>query len=217
MSRFARWLTVMLALTAARPVWSRSNLNARGLALRNFGAIGRQMGSNSVNGAVFTLSDPRYIVKLVPNVNLARREVNIQRNLSRLGVAPMVHNFQTVNGMGAIIMNRLGSGNGETYVNLTTYRNKYGAISQSNYEMIRAQYNAMRREGVVHGNLHWGNIALVLNKNGRVKNVKIIDFGRSSRNGSSAQNNESMARVKQAARQNKEFERRRRRHKNVGL
>ena len=133
-----RWLTLILALTTARPVWTRSNLNARGLVLKNFGTIGRQLGSNSVNGAVFATEDPRYIVKLVPNVALARREVNIQRNLSRLGIAPKVHNFQTVNGMGAIIMNRLGSGNGETYVNLTTYRNKYGAISQSNYEMIKS-------------------------------------------------------------------------------
>lgn len=211
MSRFLRWLTLILALTAARPVWTRSNLNARGLVLKNFGPIGRQLGSNSVNGAVFATEDPRYIVKLVPNVTLARREANIQRNLSRLGIAPKVHNFQTVNGMGAIIMNRLGSGNGETYVNLTTYRNKYGAISQSNYEMIRSQYNAMRRAGIIHGNLHWGNIAIILNKNGRVKNVKIIDFGRSSRNGSAAQNNEYMARVHQAVRPNKEFERRRRR------
>jgi predicted unusual protein kinase regulating ubiquinone biosynthesis (AarF/ABC1/UbiB family) len=69
----------------------------------------------------------------------------------------------------------------------------------------------MRRAGIIHGDLHWGNIAIILNKNGGVKNVKIIDFGRSSRNGSTTKNNESMDRVRQAARPNKEFERRRRR------
>jgi len=213
-----RWLTLFLAATSVAPrVTARRNVNASGFALKNWGQIGKQLGSNSVNGAVFALPNSRYIVKIIPNLNQARREVNIQRQLGKLGIAPKVHNFQTINGQGAIIMNRLGGRNGETYVNLTTYRNKYGAISQSNYNMIKSQYNSMRRTGVVHGDLHWGNIALILNKNGSVKNVKIIDFGRSSRNGSTVQNNESMARVKQAARQNKEFERRRRRHKNVGL
>jgi tRNA A-37 threonylcarbamoyl transferase component Bud32 len=179
--------------------------------LRNWGEIGKQLGSNSVNGAVFSLPNKQYIVKIIPDLNQARREVNIQRLLGEMGIAPRVHNFQTINGQGAIIMNRLGARNGETYVNLTTYMNKYGAISQSNYQMIKNQYNVMRRAGIVHGNLHWGNIAVILNKNGRVKNVKIIDFGRSSRNGSTSKNNEHVARARQSARPNKEFERRRRR------
>ena len=212
MSRFMRWLTLFLAATSAAPrVMARRNVNASGLSLRNWGQIGRQLGSNSVNGAVFALPNSRYIVKIVPNLNQARREVNIQRQLGELGIAPKVHNFQTINGQGAIIMNRLGGRNGETYVNLTTYRNKDGAISQSNYNMIKSQYNSMRRAGIVHGDLHWGNIALILNKNGSVKNVKIIDFGRSSRNGSSSSNNEYMSRARQATRSNKEFSRRKRR------
>lgn len=211
MSSFLRWLTLILAATTVRPTRARTNLNTRGLVLRNFGPVGKQLGSNSVNGAVFALEDPRFVVKIVPNVSLARREANIQKNMGLLGIAPTVHNFQTVGGMGAIIMNRLGARNGETYVNLSTYMNKYGAISQSNYEMIQAQYNAMRRVGIVHGNLHWGNIAVILNRNGRVKNVKIIDFGRSSHNGSASRNNEHIAVARQSARPNKEFERRRRR------
>ena len=181
-----KWLVTFLALFGPRtPVRATHNIRATGLNIRNYGPIGKEIGGG-FHGSVFRLNNhPNLVVKIMPITWNARKEYNIQKQLGNIGVAPRVHSFHNINVNGrrypAIVMNRLGA-NGDSYMILANYMNKYG-LSKTNFNIIKNTYNIMHGAGVGHGNIHEYNIAVILNKNGKVKGVKFIDFGLSRRTG----------------------------------
>jgi hypothetical protein len=63
-------------------------------------------------------------------------------------------------------------------------------MNMPTYKMIYNKVMAMHNLGVAHGNLHWENAYVIINKGtGKVKNVKIIDFGRTMHMGARTRRN----------------------------
>ena len=163
-----------------------------------YGYIKKRIGTPSVNGAVFSLSRPNMVVKVTPFSKNSQAERNLQNRLGREGIAPRAVNYKVinvdpniaakifqnrnnVNRLAIHVMEHLVRSNNNKIMNVNAYmKSRRGRINSNTYQMILNKVHAMHRLGVSHSNLHAGNIYLIISKStGNVKNVKIIDFGRS--------------------------------------
>ena len=179
---------------------SRPTNNARTmqkfLGTNKFGKVRRRMGAPSANGAVFNLSNAKYVLKVVPNSAAVNQEIKIQNSLAKKNIAPKVHYNRTINvnpnnirgifktskppkRLKLFVMNRIGSGWFDKYMSVYDYKKRYGNLKYEDYKKIANKVMSMHKEGVLHANMHGDNVALVVDPFGHVKKVYIIDFGRS--------------------------------------
>ena len=166
------------------------------LGTNKFGKVRRRMGAPSANGAVFNLSNAKYVVKVVPNSAAVNREIKIQNSLAKKNIAPKVQYNRTISvnpsnirgifktskppqRLKLFVMNRVGSGWFDKYMSVYNYKKKYGNLNYDDYKKIANKVINMHKEGVLHANMHGENIALVVDRHGKIKQVYIIDFGRS--------------------------------------
>ena len=180
--------TLNYAIHNAVPNWS-------------YGKIMKRIGSPSANGAVFSTSQANVVVKVTPYSSNSNDERRFQNLLGRKGIAPRSRNYKVVNidpnsfkkifmnGNGnriaVHVMNHLQQSPNNNFKSVNNYvKSRGGAINMNTYKMIYNKVMAMHALGVSHSNLHWENAYVIMNRGtGQVKNVKIIDFGRSKHMG----------------------------------
>lgn len=191
------------------PEWRSQKPDARALHYTiqntvpnwNYGKIMKRIGTPSANGAVFSTSQSNVVVKVTPYSANSNAERRFQNLLGRKGIAPRSRNYKVVNidpslfkkiftnGNGnriAIhVMNHLQQSPNNNFKSVNNYvKNRGGNINMNTYKMIYNKVMAMHALGVSHSNLHWENAYVIINRgSGQVKNVKIIDFGRSKHMG----------------------------------
>ena len=194
------------------PAWMRSQKpDARALhfTVQNkipdwqYGKILKRIGTPSANGAVFSTSRANVVVKVTPYSSNSNAEKRFQTLLGSQGIAPRSRNYKivninrelaakifnnrnNVNKIAIHVMNHLKQSPTNNFMSVNNYVRKQpgGKINMPTYKMIYNKVMAMHRLGVSHSNLHWENAYVIVNKGtGQVKNVKIIDFGRSKHMG----------------------------------
>jgi hypothetical protein len=163
-----------------------------------YGKIKSRIGTPSANGAVFSTNNSKVVVKVTPYSSNSNAEQRFQTLLGSKGIAPKSLNYKVVNinrnlaskifsnrnnvnKVAIHVMNHLQQSPTNTFMSVNNYkRSRGGRINYPTYKMIENRVRAMQNLGVSHSNLHWENAYVIINRNtGRVKNVKIIDFGRS--------------------------------------
>jgi hypothetical protein len=194
------------------PDWARSQKpDARALHYTihnkipewNYGKILKRIGTPSANGAVFSTSRANVVVKVTPYSGNSNAEKRFQTLLGSQGIAPRSRNYEVininrelaskifknrnnVNKIAIHVMNHLKQSPTNNFMSVNNYVNSQPGrkINMPTYKMIYNKVMAMHRLGVSHSNLHWENAYVIVNKGtGQVKNVKIIDFGRSKHMG----------------------------------
>ena len=193
------------------PEWARSQKpDARALHYTihnkipewNYGKILKRIGTPSANGAVFSTSRANVVVKVTPYSGNSNAEKRFQTLLGSQGIAPRSRNYKVininremaakiftngnnVNKIAVHVMNHLKQSPSNNFMTVYNYKNSIGGkMNMPTYKMIYNRVMAMHRLGVSHSNLHWENAYVIVNKGtGQVKNVKIIDFGRSKHMG----------------------------------
>jgi hypothetical protein len=193
------------------PAWMRSQKpDARALHYTienkipdwNYGKILKRIGTPSANGAVFSTSRANVVVKVTPYSRNSNDERKFQQLLGSQGIAPRSRNYHVVNinrelaskifknrnnvnRIAVHVMNHLKQGPTNNFMSVNNYKRSMGGkINFNTYKMIYNKVMAMHRLGMSHSNLHWENAYVIINKGtGQVKNVKIIDFGRSKNMG----------------------------------
>lgn len=168
---------------------------------RTQGNVTRQIGKTSANGLVFELSKANRVVKVIPygkaNEKKINREKNFQKRLGNKGIAPKVLAYSKIrlnaasrigfnwnsnkNGVALLVMNHLKRSPTNVVMSVANYMNHTanGRLPAAIKAKLNARVKAMHRNGIFHANLHMDNVYLILDNNGVLKNVKIIDFGRS--------------------------------------
>jgi hypothetical protein len=168
----------------------------------NYGKILKRIGTPSANGAVFSTSRANVVVKITPYSSNSNAEKRFQTLLGSQGIAPRSRNYKVininremaakifknrnnVNKIAIHVMNHLKQSPTNNFMTVYNYKNSIGGkMNMPTYKMIYNKVMAMHRLGVSHSNLHWENAYVIVNKGtGQVKNVKIIDFGRSKHMG----------------------------------
>ena len=168
----------------------------------NYGKILKRIGTPSANGAVFSTSRANVVVKVTPYSSNSNAEKRFQTLLGSQGIAPRSRNYKVininremaanifnnrknVNKIAIHVMNHLKQIPTNNFMSVNNYKNSIGGkMNMPTYKMIYNKVMAMHRLGVSHSNLHWENAYVIVNKGtGQVKNVKIIDFGRSKHMG----------------------------------
>ena len=168
----------------------------------NYGKILKRIGTPSANGAVFSTSRANVVVKVTPYSGNSNAEKRFQTLLGSQGIAPRSRNYKVininremaanifnnrknVNKIAVHVMNHLKQSPTNNFMSVNNYKNSIGGkMNMPTYKMIYNKVMAMHRLGVSHSNLHWENAYVIVNKGtGQVKNVKIIDFGRSKHMG----------------------------------
>ena len=168
----------------------------------NYGKILKRIGTPSANGAVFSTSRANVVVKVTPYSGNSNAEKRFQTLLGSQGIAPRSRNYKVininremaakiftngnnVNKIAVHVMNHLKQSPSNNFMTVYNYKNSIGGkMNMPTYKMIYNKVMAMHRLGVSHSNLHWENAYVIVNKGtGQVKNVKIIDFGRSKHMG----------------------------------
>ena len=168
----------------------------------NYGKILKRIGTPSANGAVFSTSRANVVVKVTPYSGNSNAEKRFQTLLGSQGIAPRSRNYKVininremaakiftngnnVNKIAVHVMNHLKQSPSNNFMTVYNYKNSIGGkMNMPTYKMIYNRVMAMHRLGVSHSNLHWENAYVIVNKGtGQVKNVKIIDFGRSKHMG----------------------------------
>jgi hypothetical protein len=165
----------------------------------NYGKILKRIGTPSANGAVFSTSRANVVVKVTPYSRNSNAEKRFQAQLGALGIAPRSRNYHVVNinrelaskifknrnnvnRVAIHVMNHLKQNATNNFMSVNNYvRQQPGRkINMPTYKMIYNKVMKMHELGTSHSNLHWENAYVIINKGtGQVKNVKIIDFGRS--------------------------------------
>lgn len=166
-----------------------------------------KIGAVSVNGAIFKMKKinpynmkPFKVMKIVKSPG-GVKEFEFQRNASAKGLAPKVYNlvkganiparvanafFLQQAGRGvnrvkinAFTMNNLQQSNDNKVSNFHTYMKK---ASPANRRValgeLKNMINKLGNEGISHGDLHAGNVYVVISP-GELPRFLIIDFGRS--------------------------------------
>ena len=168
----------------------------------NYGKVLKRIGTPSANGAVFSTSRANVVVKVTPYSGNSNAEKRFQTLLGSQGIAPRSRNYKVininremaanifnnrknVNKIAVHVMNHLKQSPTNNFMSVNNYKNSIGGkMNMPTYKMIYNKVMAMHRLGVSHSNLHWENAYVIVNKGtGQVKNVKIIDFGRSKHMG----------------------------------
>jgi len=172
------------------------------LLLNNGVKITGRIGNKSANGAVFSTTNNKIVVKVTPYIRrnqVSNREYNIQKTLGALGIAPRMLNYKTVNVNNATLsklfsnrtinanklavfkMNHLKQNANNSIISLANYlETRPGKrINLPTYKTIFGYVKQMQNLGISHSNLHFGNIYIILDSTGKIKDVKLIDFGRS--------------------------------------
>lgn len=169
----------------------------------NYGKILKRIGTPSANGAVFSTSRANVVVKVTPYSRNSNAEKRFQTLLGSHGIAPRSRNYKVVNinrelaskifnnrnnvnRVAIHVMNHLKQSPMNNFMSVNNYvKTQPGRkINMPTYKMIYNKVMAMHRLAVSHSNLHWENAYVIVNKGtGQVKNVKIIDFGRSKHMG----------------------------------
>ena len=162
------------------------------------GKIAKRIGTPSANGAVFSTSRKNVVVKVTPYSSNSNKEMRFQKLLGNHNIAPRSRNYKVVNinpdlaskifnkrnninRVAIHVMNYLSRGPNNNFKSVNKYVNSMGGkINYNTYKLIFNRVMAMHKLGVSHSNLHWENAYVIINRQtGNVKNVKIIDFGRS--------------------------------------
>ena len=165
--------------------------------------ITKKLG-NSANGVVFNTDRP-VVLKLVRHP-MGQQEAAFQKRAARANVAPKVRRFvsgvtiphriyKRFIGKGnlsgnqkfdVIIMNHLKIRPDTRVVSLYQYLESNANRVAKNHAFdlfTRKTARLHRREGIMHGNLHLDNVYVILDASGKIVDMKIIDYGRSSRMG----------------------------------
>ena len=133
--------------------------------------IGKKLGSG-VSGDVYKIKEnPDMIVKVQPLVYFYH-EVPILVKMSRKGISPKVRGIYTGKTNGYIVMDRFDG----TLMNLI--KKKDSKISKLSMKRLTAIIKKMHRSGILHMNLHAGNIVYRKKKDGTFI-FKVIDPGQS--------------------------------------
>ena len=167
-----------------------------------YGKILKRIGTPSANGAVFSTSRANVVVKVTPYSRNSNAEKRFQSQLGALGISPRSRNYHVVNinrelaskifnnrnnvnRIAIHVMNHLKQTPANNFMSVYNYKNSIGGkMNMPTYKMIYNKVMAMHRLGTSHSNLHWENAYVIVNRGtGKVKNVKIIDFGRSKNMG----------------------------------
>jgi hypothetical protein len=174
-----------------------------------YGKILKRIGNASMNGAVFATSRANVVVKVTPYSRNSNDEKRFQTLLGSQGIAPRSRNYKVVNINSELaskifnnrknvnriaihVMNHLKQSPTNNFISVNKYVKSLpgGRINMPTYKMIYNKVMAMHNLGVSHSNLHWENAYVIVNKGtGQVKNVKIIDFGRSKHMGARTRTN----------------------------
>lgn len=186
--KFWRYPTNMNYTSArARPLLKSMNVPEKYLPRR-------RIGEKSADGVAFILNDQTKVGKLIlckteSDYHRAEREFLIGRAMGRKGIGPNVYTYyETKNstnrinifsnrqqfGFIYIIMDNLWYGAKRLYTMREYIRKGYEYPKNKVLNLL----DRMEASGVVHGNLHRGNIIVVTDKKGGLK-VYFIDFGRS--------------------------------------
>ncbi len=164
--------------------------------------ISGRIGNKSANGAVFSTTNNKVVVKVTPYIRrnqVSNREYSIQKALGELGIAPRMLNYKTVNvnketlsklfsnrtisanKLAVFKMNHLKQNANNRIISLANYLETRPdkRINLSTYKTIFGYVKQLQNLGISHSNLHFGNIYIILDSTGKIKDVKFIDFGRS--------------------------------------
>lgn len=169
----------------------------------------RRIGTTrTADGAAFLMSDPRYVGKMLyykfpDERDKIMEEYEIGRVLGAMGIAPKVHSYQDVDfdyhklpvnllsnkftrkrkGI-FIIMENLGY-RSRSLETLSEYVKRTGKFPERQVDSL---VRRMHSKGILHGDLHMGNIVIRTRTTGKIQ-VYLIDFGRSVRTGLANPNN----------------------------
>jgi len=98
-------------------------------------------------------------VKILKGGVILNQELKLHRKAMKLGITPYIHKSSK----NAMIMDRI------TPVKFLSTRREQIMLVKSLAKLVRA--------GILHNDLHVGNVGVVRSKTGRVTNVVIYDFG----------------------------------------
>ena len=160
-----------------------------------------KIGTNSVNGAIFTMqmnNGSRKVLKIIHHP-LGKSEYNLQKNAARFNISPKVYKLKTgipftsaVNffksyppsgKINAFLMNNLQKNAGNRIMSLHDF---FGSASNTNktiiFNKLKTKVKKLSNIGIEHANLHAGNAYVIIKADGTF-DVMIIDYGRSKRPG----------------------------------
>lgn len=185
------------AVSVLRSVLSRRFLNGNA-SLPNMYPVMRVGSTRTTDGAAFLMSDDKYVCKLLfykgsSDLASIQNEFAVGKIMGNLGLSPKCYamhdldmNPATVNAnllsnrsmrskhAIMIIMENLAKG-AKKLESLTDYVWRTGKYPE---KAVMALYTKMSGAGILHGDLHAGNIMVKTLPSGKVK-LYIIDFGRS--------------------------------------
>lgn len=159
----------------------------------------KRMGKVTADGAVFEMSDPRYVGKLLfyktpKNVAQIDKEFRIGKKLGQLGIAPKVYSKKYVKFRGTeylpknLLLNRNMISNEAYFIIMENLA--YGALKLESLwdyvqrvkvypsRQVENLYRKLVDNRIIHGDLHAGNIMVKTLQSGRIK-LYLIDFTRS--------------------------------------
>jgi tRNA A-37 threonylcarbamoyl transferase component Bud32 len=158
----------------------------------NVGTVGSRIGNKSSNGAVFkmhTKNGSRKVLKMVEE-QLGQREYNYQAKAAAAGLAPKVYKFvpsielNPKRFANAFLMNNLQQNNTNTVLTMQQFiqSNKYSVQEKLNVlPILKSKIQKLHEIGIEHGDLHPGNIYVIISSNKKKFGIVIIDFGRSTK------------------------------------
>jgi serine/threonine protein kinase len=158
----------------------------------NVGTVGSRIGNKSAYGEVYkmhTKNGSRKVLKLVRN-KLGKREYNYQAKAAAAGIAPKVYKFvpsielNPKRFMNAFVMNNLQQNNTNTVLPMRKFMftKNYSVQEKLNVlQNLKSKIKKLHDIGIEHGDLHPGNIYVIMSSDKKKFKVVIIDFGQSAK------------------------------------
>lgn len=174
---------------------------------RKFLKITELISENTTYGVVYRTNNPKLVVKFIPVNNLEdirgaeleykvgsmmksehavkSRYINYLRrkDIPRTNLMSHIRN-NTPNETAYIVMDSLKQKKDEKEISVFRWINNFVMEKQACpgryhpfYVKLRASLKSFYKLGYYHGDLHFGNIYVILDKNEKIKRVKLIDFG----------------------------------------
>lgn len=161
-----------------------------------------KIGNKSVNGAVFSMNmnnKSRKVLKIVKSP-LGSEEYAFQKNAGNAGISPKVYKLKTnvkldletskkffknqsINRINAFLMNNLKSKDSDRVLSLhDVTRIATPEQKKALFEQLMKKVYKLQRLGIEHGDLHFGNVYVILHDN-QTFDLIIIDFGRARKIG----------------------------------
>jgi len=158
----------------------------------NVGTVGSRIGNKSSNGAVFkmhTKNGSRKVLKMVEE-QLGKKEYNYQAKAAAAGLAPKVYKFvpsielNPKRFANAFVMNNLQQNNTNTVLPMRKFMftKNYSVQEKLNVlQNLKSKIKKLHEIGIEHGDLHPGNIYVIMSSDKKKFKVVIIDFGQSAK------------------------------------